>query len=78
MKAPSRESIERILGPQPPLPVPVKPKDRTTWNRMTPEEKTKILKFAAKNPSYSYKEMSERFGRAPGVIHKLCKTEGVR
>jgi len=45
---------------------------------MTTEEKTKILRFAAKNPSYSYKELSERFGRAPGVIHKLCKTEGVR
>lgn len=45
---------------------------------MTPEEKAKILKFAAKNPTYSYKEMAERFGRAPGIIHKLCKKEGVR
>lgn len=78
MKAPSRESIERILGPQPPLPVLEKQKPRGIWSAISKEEARKIASFFCANPTYSIKELSAKFNRSPGAIHTVLKREGVR
>jgi len=67
----SREEIERILGKQPPIKPVVEPKPTGTWTRMTEEERKAIIDFKRMNPTYSYKEMSKKFGRSPGVIWQL-------
>lgn len=38
---------------------------------MTEEERKAIIDFKRMNPTYSYKEMSKKFGRSPGVIWQL-------
>lgn len=78
MKAPSRESIERILGPQPPLPVIKKKRPRGIWSAISKVESKKIADFFRKNPTYSLNELSKRFNRSPGAICTLLKREGVR
>ena len=78
MKAPSRDVIERILGPQPPLPVIQKSKPRGIWSAITKEEARKIASFFRANPTYSLKELGKRFNRSPGAIHTVLKREGVR
>lgn len=70
----SREAIERLMGPQPTITKTVaveKPKEG--WSPMTDKEKANILRFIKENPTFSYKELSKKFGRAPSVIWVLCK-----
>jgi hypothetical protein len=63
----SRESIERVLGKQPPVPV-IHMKTTSTWSRMTDEERNEILKFHRMNPTYSYKEIGLKFGRSQSAV----------
>jgi hypothetical protein len=75
----SREAIERLMGPQPTITKTVvveKPKEG--WSPMTEKEKSSILRFIKDNPTFSYKELSKKFGRAPSVICGLCKKAGLK
>ena len=78
MKAPSREAIERILGPQPPLPVIEKKRPRGIWSAISKEEARKIAAFARANPTYNLEEIGRRFNRSNGAICTVLKREGVR
>lgn len=78
MKAPSREAIERILGPQPPLPVIEKKKPRGIWSAISQQEARKICEFFRENPTYSMKELSKRFNRSPSAIWAVLKREAGR
>jgi len=75
----SREAIERLMGPQPTIAktfVVEKPKEG--WSPMTEKEKAAIERFVKDNPTFSYKELSKKFGRAPSVICGLCKKAGLK
>jgi len=75
----SREAIERLMGPQPTITKTVaveKPKEG--WSPMTEKEKAAIERFIKENPTFSYKELSKKFGRAPSVICGLCKKAGLK
>ena len=75
----SREAIERLMGPQPTITKTVaveKPKEG--WSPMTEKEKAAIERFVKDNPTFSYKELSKKFGRAPSVICGLCKKAGLK
>jgi hypothetical protein len=75
----SREAIERLMGPQPTIAKTVvveKPKEG--WSPMTEKEKAAIERFVKDNPTFSYKELSKKFGRAPSVICGLCKKAGLK
>ena len=75
----SREAIERLMGPQPTITKTVaveKPKEG--WSPMTEKEKAAIERFVKDNPTFSYKELSKKFGRAPSVICGLCKKAGFK
>ena len=78
MKTPSRDAIERILGPQPPLPVIQKSKPRGIWSAISKDEARSIFEFHQKNPTYSMKELSKRFNRSPGAISSVIKREAGR
>ena len=78
MKPLSREAIERMLGKQPPLPEIPKGKPRGVWSAIGKEEANKIVTFAKKNKTHSYKELSKIFGRSSSAICALLKREGVR
>lgn len=78
MKAPSREAIERILGPQPPLPVIEKKKPRGIWSAISKDEARAIFKFHQEHPTYSMKELSKRFNRSPSAICATIKKEAAR
>ena len=70
----SRESIERLMGPQPTITKTVAAeKTKEGWSPMTEKEKAAIVRFVTDNPTFSYKELSKKFGRAPSVIWVLCK-----
>lgn len=70
----SRESIERLMGPQPTITKTVAAKKtKEGWSPMTDKEKAAIVRFVTDNPTFSYKELSKKFGRAPSVIWVLCK-----
>lgn len=70
----SRESIERLMGPQPTISkTTVVEKTKEGWSPMTDKEKSNILRFIKENPTFSYKELSKKFGRAPSVIWVLRK-----
>jgi hypothetical protein len=70
----SRESIERLMGPQPTITKTVAAeKTKEGWSPMTDKEKAAIVRFVTDNPTFSYKELSKKFGRAPSVIWVLCK-----
>ena len=70
----SRESIERLMGPQPTITKTVAAeKTKEGWSPMTDKEKAAIVRFVKDNPTFSYKELSKKFGRAPSVIWVLCK-----
>lgn len=70
----SREAIERVLGKQPEI-LKTVASEKTTegWSPMTDKEKATITRFIKDNPTFSYKELSKKFGRAPSVIWVLCK-----
>ena len=75
----SRESIERLMGPQPTITkTVVVEKTKEGWSPMTDKEKSNILRFIKENPTFSYKELSKKFGRAPSVICGLCKKSGLK
>lgn len=78
MKTPSREAIERILGPQPPLPVIEKGKPRGIWSAISKEESKKIAAFFRANPTYSLNELGKKFNRSSGAICTVLKRESVR
>lgn len=78
MKAPSREAIERILGPQPPLPVIEKKKPRGIWSAISKDEARAIFQFHQENPTYSMKELSKILHRSPSAIHTVLKREAAR
>lgn len=70
----SREAIERVLGKQPEiLKTVAAEKTKEGWSPMTDKEKATITRFIKDNPTFSYKELSNKFGRAPSVIWVLCK-----
>lgn len=70
----SREAIERLMGPQPTITKPVVvEKTNEGWVPMTEKEKATITRFIKDNPTFSYKELSKKFQRAPSVIWVLCK-----
>ena len=70
----SREAIERVLGKQPEiLKTVAAEKTKEGWSPMTDKEKATITRFIKDNPTFSYKELSKKFGRAPSVIWVLCK-----
>lgn len=70
----SRESIERLMGPQPTIAKTVAvEKTKDGWSWMTDKEKATITRFIKDHPTFSYKELSKKFGRAPSVIWMLCK-----
>jgi hypothetical protein len=70
----SREAIERLMGPQPTITkTVVVEKTKEGWVPMTEKEKATITRFIKDNPTFSYKELSKKFGRAPSVIWVLCK-----
>ena len=74
----SREAIERLMGPQPTITKTVAvEKTKEGWSPMTDKEKANILRFIKENPTFSYKELSKKFGRAPSVICGLCKNAGL-
>jgi hypothetical protein len=67
------------MGPQPTITKTVvveKPKEG--WSPMTEKEKSSILHFIKDNPTFSYKELSKKFGRAPSVIWVLCRNAGLK
>ena len=75
----SRESIERLMGPQPTITKTVAAeKTKEGWSPMTDKEKATITRFIKDNPTFSYKELSKKFGRAPSVICGLCKKAGLK
>jgi len=75
----SREAIERLMGPQPTITKTVKvEKTKEGWSPMTDKEKAAIERFVKDNPTFSYKELSKKFGRAPSVICGLCKKAGLK
>ena len=75
----SRESIERLMGPQPTITKTVAAeKTKEGWVPMTEKEKATITRFIKDNPTFSYKELSKKFGRAPSVIWVLCKKAGLK
>jgi len=75
----SREAIERLIGPQPTITKTVKvEKTKEGWSPMTEKEKAAIERFVKDNPTFSYKELSKKFGRAPSVICGLCKKAGLK
>ena len=75
----SRESIERLMGPQPTITkTAVVEKTKEGWVPMTEKEKATITRFIKDNPTFSYKELSKKFGRAPSVICGLCKKSGLK
>jgi len=75
----SREAIERLMGPQPTITKTVAvEKTKEGWSPMTDKEKSNIERFVKDNPTFSYKELSKKFGRAPSVICGLCKKAGLK
>ena len=75
----SREAIERLMGPQPMITKTVAvEKTKEGWSPMTEKEKAAIERFVKDNPTFSYKELSKKFGRAPSVICGLCKKAGLK
>ena len=75
----SRETIERLMGPQPTITKTVAvEKTKEGWSPMTDKEKSNIERFVKDNPTFSYKELSKKFGRAPSVICGLCKKAGLK
>jgi len=75
----SREAIERLMGPQPTITkTVVVEKTKEGWVPMTEKEKAAIERFVKDNPTFSYKELSKKFGRAPSVICGLCKKAGLK
>lgn len=75
----SRESIERMMGPQPTITKTIAAKKtKEGWVPMTDKEKAAIVRFVTDNPTFSYKELSKKFGRAPSVICGLCKKAGLK
>ena len=75
----SREAIERLMGPQPTITkTVVVEKLKEGWSPMTDKEKSNIERFVKDNPTFSYKELSKKFGRAPSVICGLCKKAGLK
>jgi hypothetical protein len=75
----SREAIERLMGPQPTITkTAVVEKTKEGWVPMTEKEKATITRFITDNPTFSYKELSKKFGRAPSVICGLCKKSGLK
>lgn len=67
----TRDEIERVLGKQPPVKVVKGPKPSGTWKRMTEEEKKEIVKYHRMNPTYSYKELAEKFDRSQSAIWQV-------
>lgn len=66
----SRESIERVLGKQPPVPV-IHMKTTGTWPRMTDEERKAIIECKRNNPTYTYRELEKKFGRSNSAIWQV-------
>ena len=66
----SRESIERVLGKQPPVPV-IHMKATSTWSRMTDEERKAIIECKRNNPTYTYRELEKKFGRSNSAIWQV-------
>jgi hypothetical protein len=66
----SRESIERVLGKQPPVPV-IHMKTTGTWSRMTDEERKAIIECKRNNPTYTYRELEKKFGRSNSAIWQV-------
>jgi hypothetical protein len=70
----TKEQIARLLGP--PKALEDKPKGASR-PPMSDAEKSEIRKAYKRNPTYTMRELSKRFGRSVGAIWKAIHSDGL-